>query len=113
MKVILINGSPHENGSTRAALDDIIEELQDNRIETKLYWVGMEAVHGCIACGKCNETHRGIFNEDIVNEVLDDMPFVEGNLPTGHKSTIRTGLPQAAWRKLNYGVKPGKSTAGT
>lgn len=44
------------------------------------------------------------------NEVLDDMPFVEGNLPTGHKSTIRTGLPQAAWRKLNYGVKPGKST---
>ena len=52
MKVILINGSPHENGSTRAALDDIIEELQDNRIETKLYWVGMKAVHGCIACGK-------------------------------------------------------------
>ncbi|WP_313795367.1 major capsid protein [Serratia sp. (in: enterobacteria)] len=44
------------------------------------------------------------------NEILDDMLFVEGNLPTGHRTTIRTGLPQATWRMLNYGVKQGKST---
>jgi hypothetical protein len=44
------------------------------------------------------------------NEVLDDMLFVEGNLPTGHKSTVRTGLPQGTWRLLNYGVPQGKST---
>lgn len=44
------------------------------------------------------------------NEILLDMPFNEGNLPTGHKSTIRTGLPVAAWRELNYGVPPSKST---
>ena len=44
------------------------------------------------------------------NEVLDDMVFVEGNLPTGHKTTIRTGLPTATWRILNYGVQPSKST---
>ena len=44
------------------------------------------------------------------NEVLEDMLFVEGNLPTGHKSTIRTGLPAVAWRMLNYGVQPDKST---
>jgi len=43
------------------------------------------------------------------NEVLDDMTFVEGNLPTGHKLTIRTGLPSATWRQLNYGVIPSKS----
>lgn len=43
------------------------------------------------------------------NEVLDDMLWVQGNLPTGHKTTIRTGLPAVAWRMLNYGVKPGKS----
>lgn len=43
------------------------------------------------------------------NEVLEDMPFVEGNLPTGHKTIIRTGLPSAAWRKLNYGVPQSKS----
>ncbi|MEL5392869.1 major capsid protein [Serratia nevei] len=44
------------------------------------------------------------------NEILDDMLFVEGNLPTGHRTTVRTGLPQATWRLLNYGVKQGKST---
>ena len=44
------------------------------------------------------------------NEVLDDMTFLEGNLPTGHKTTIRSGLPSSTWRKLNYGVQPSKST---
>jgi hypothetical protein len=44
------------------------------------------------------------------NEILLDMPFYEGNLETGHKSTIRTGLPSGTWRKLYGGVLPGKST---
>ena len=44
------------------------------------------------------------------NEVLTDMTFVEGNLPTGHRTTVRTGLPDATWRMLNYGVQPSKST---
>ncbi|MFY4545025.1 phage major capsid protein, partial [Escherichia coli] len=35
--------------------------------------------------------------------ILQDMPFVEGNLPTGHRTTIRSGLPSATWRLLNYG----------
>lgn len=44
------------------------------------------------------------------NEAIDDMLVVEGNLPTGHKTTVRTGLPQATWRLLNYGVVKTKST---
>lgn len=44
------------------------------------------------------------------NEILTDMLWVEGNLPTGHKTTVRTGLPQAYWRLLNMGVPTGKST---
>ncbi|TNV22118.1 hypothetical protein FH968_04385 [Buttiauxella sp. B2] len=44
------------------------------------------------------------------NPILQDMPFVEGNLPTGHRTTVRSGLPQATWRLLNYGVQPSKST---
>jgi len=43
------------------------------------------------------------------NTILEDMMVVEGNLPTGHKSTIRTGLPTASWRLLNYGIQPSKS----
>ena len=44
------------------------------------------------------------------NEVLYDMPWMEGNLPTGHKGTIRTGLPTAVWRSFYQGVPPSKST---
>lgn len=44
------------------------------------------------------------------NEILDDMVWLEGNLPTGHRTTIRTGLPEPTWRKLYGGVQPTKST---
>ncbi len=48
-----------------------------------------------------------ILNE--TNAVLDDWVFKEGNLPTGHRSTIRTGLPVPTWRKMYGGVQPSKS----
>ena len=47
------------------------------------------------------------------NEVLTDMPWFEGNLPTGHRGTIRTGLPTPIWRKLYQGVPPSKSLRAT
>jgi hypothetical protein len=49
-----------------------------------------------------------ILNE--TNEVLDDMTWLEGNLPTGHRSVIRTGIPTPTWRKMYGAVAPGKST---
>lgn len=44
------------------------------------------------------------------NEMLEDMPWVAANDGTGHKTTIRSGLPIGTWRLLNYGVMPEKST---
>lgn len=44
-----------------------------------------------------------------VNPILDDMPFMEGNLETGHRSVIRSGLPSATWRKMYGYVQPSKS----
>ncbi len=44
------------------------------------------------------------------NEMLEDMTWMEGNLPTGHRTTIRTGLPIPTWRKLYGGVQPNKGT---
>jgi hypothetical protein len=44
-----------------------------------------------------------------VNPMVNDAPTVEGNLPTGHRYTRRTGLPTVGWRKINSGVVPGKS----
>jgi hypothetical protein len=46
---------------------------------------------------------------NMVNEVLDDLVFVEGNTTTGHKTTLRTGLPSVAWRQINKGTQPTKS----
>lgn len=54
------------------------------------------------------DTIAEILNE--TNEVLSDMVWVEGNLPTGHRTTVRTGLPTPTWRKLYGGVQPTKST---
>lgn len=45
------------------------------------------------------------------NEILEDVTFIEGNLPTGHRTSIRTGLPTVTWRKLYGGVQPSKSTS--
>lgn len=47
------------------------------------------------------------------NEILTDMPFYEGNLATGHRGTIRTGLPTPIWRKMYQGVPPSKSLRAT
>jgi len=49
-----------------------------------------------------------ILNE--TNEILEDATMIEGNLPTGHRTTIRTGLPTPTFRKLYGGVQPTKST---
>ena len=49
-----------------------------------------------------------ILNE--TNEILPDMTWLEGNLPTGHRTTIRSGIPAPTWRKLYGGVQPNKST---
>lgn len=43
------------------------------------------------------------------NEILEDMVHLEGNLETGHRTTVRTGLPAPTWRKLYGGVQPSKS----
>lgn len=43
------------------------------------------------------------------NEILDDMVWIEGNLVTGHRTTIRSGLPTPTWRKMYGGVQPTKS----
>lgn len=47
---------------------------------------------------------------DVQNSIVNDIPWMEGNMPTGHRVAARTGLPAVAWRLLNQGVTPGKST---
>ena len=68
MKALLINGSPHANGCTATALSVVAKELEKNGIEAEIAHVGHKNIRGCIACFKCKETGRGVF-DDMVNEV--------------------------------------------
>ncbi len=77
MKVLLINGSPHEKGCTYTALSEVADVLEKNEIETEILYLGTKPVAGCIACGKCEETGRCIFN-DKVNEVLERLDEYDG-----------------------------------
>ena len=69
MKVLLINGSPNEHGCTFTALSEVASSLNKNGLESEIFWIGKKAIHGCIACHKCFELGRCVFNDDGVNEV--------------------------------------------
>lgn len=67
MKVMLVNGSPHTNGNTFLALDEMKKTFEQNDIEAEIVQVGQLAVRGCIACRKCATTGKCVF-DDIVNK---------------------------------------------
>jgi multimeric flavodoxin WrbA len=67
MKVLLLNGSPREEGCTYMALSEVARTLQKEGIETEIFWIGKKAIGGCIACYKCKETKRCVV-EGGVNE---------------------------------------------
>ena len=77
MKVLLINGSPHAKGSTYTALNEVALTLEKEGIETEMIHVGHQAIRGCIACGKCREIGRCVF-EDAVNEVSEKFKDADG-----------------------------------
>ena len=69
MNVLLINGSPHgKDGCTQTALEVVAETLNTEGIDTQIVHVGHKDIHGCIACFKCAELGRCVF-DDIVNDV--------------------------------------------
>ena len=71
MKVLLVNGSQHNNGCTHTALQEIADELQRLGIETEEFWCGNKAIMGCIGCGHCTETKRCWNDKDTVNDFLE------------------------------------------
>ncbi len=77
MKVLLVNGSPHQKGCTYTALTEVKNTLEKNGIETEEFWIGNKPIAGCIGCGKCLETGRCIV-DDKVNEFLEKVPNVDG-----------------------------------
>ena len=69
--VILINGSPRENGNTRIALDEIANTLNSLGVETTIVSLGKQAVQGCIACGMCERLGRCTFKDSLYEKVYE------------------------------------------
>ena len=76
-KVLLLNGSPHANGCTAAALKEMIRVFEAEGVETELIHVGNKDIRGCIACGSCMKTGKCAFN-DPVNEVAARFEAADG-----------------------------------
>ncbi len=72
MKVLMINGSPHQKGNTAIALNEIAGQLGKDGIDSEIVWIGNKAVRGCVACGKCRQNHgKCAFDDDICNRISE------------------------------------------
>ncbi len=76
-KVLLLNGSPRPHGCTAAALEEMISVFEAEGLETELVQVGGKSLRGCLACGKCRELGRCVF-EDLVNETAPKLEAAAG-----------------------------------
>lgn len=77
MKVLLINGSPHEKGCTYTALSEIAGVLNENGIDTEIFQVGSDPIRGCVGCGGCAGKNRCVF-QDQINVALDKAAEADG-----------------------------------
>ncbi|MCM1268322.1 MAG: flavodoxin family protein [Bacteroidales bacterium] len=77
MKVLLINGSPRPAGNTYIALQEMVKVFTKEGIETEIVHIGNKDIRGCIACGKCAETGKCVF-QDPVNEVAPKFEACDG-----------------------------------
>ena len=75
MKVLLVNGSPHKGGCTYTALSEVAKTLNDEGIETEIFWIKTKPITGCIACGKLGKC---TFDKDVVNEFVEKAYDADG-----------------------------------
>lgn len=77
MKVLLVNGSPHEKGCTYTALCEVKKTLHKHGIDSEILHLGTKPVADCIACGTCSKTGKCVF-DDMVNETVSKMDSYDG-----------------------------------
>lgn len=71
MKVLLFNGSPHKNGCTYTALEEIAKTLKEEGIDSEIYQIGTKPISACRACYACGKIGRCVINDDDVNNFID------------------------------------------
>ena len=65
MKVLMVNGSPHEKGCTYTALSEVAKTLNEDGIETDFFWIGTSPMAGCIDCGTCGRTGNCVYGDKV------------------------------------------------
>lgn len=77
MKVLLVNGSSRPDGCTSVALGEVARALNEEGIETEVFFIGNQPLPDCIACGKCRELGKCVF-DDVVNELSEKAKSCDG-----------------------------------
>ena len=77
MKVLLFNGSPHKNGCTNTALEEIANTLKEEGIDSEIYQIGTETVSPCRACWACAKLGKCVIN-DKVNDFVEYAAYFDG-----------------------------------
>jgi multimeric flavodoxin WrbA len=107
VKVLLINGSPRQNGCTFTGLNIIKEQLGQNGVDSTIYQVGSKPIAGCIACMTCRTTGKCGFNDDLVNTVAEEFRKADGIiLGSAVHYASATGAATSFFDRLFYSVGP-------
>ena len=77
MKVLMLNGSPHAEGNTYTALQEMEKVFAKEGIETEILHIGNKDIRGCIGCGSCSKTGKCVF-QDLVNETAGKFEACDG-----------------------------------
>lgn len=115
MKVLMLNGSPHANGTTKKALDIVAEELNANGVETEIINVGNAKVTGCMGCGACAKTGRCAFDDGFIASIVDKINESDGLIigsPVYFASingTLKSVLDRVFCCRKNFANKVGAS----
>ena len=120
MKVMLVNGSPHKEGCTYTVLTEIAKVLNEEKIDTEIFWTGNKPVSGCIGCNGCDEADCCILDDtsiisDFLNAAQNADGFIFGT-PVHYAAasgTITSFLDRVFYSdgKKTFYLKPGAAVA--
>lgn len=116
MRVFLLNGSPHKNGTTFRALSEVAKSLNENGIETEIMTVGDKSIVGCDVCGACGKIGKCI-KDDIVNEIIEKINNADGLIvgsPVYYASlngSLKSLLDRVFFAKKSFANKPAAAVA--
>ena len=109
LKVLMLNGSPRENGNIALAFQEMEQVFRENGVAVENILLGKKDIRGCIACETCRKTHKCVFN-DVVNDLAVKFEAADGLVvgsPVYYGSA--NGTIMSALQRLFYSTSFDKS----